>query len=1101
MIRFMRTKQPPITKITRPMLTGILQRKRLFQLIESCRERPVIWVSGPPGSGKTTLVASYIEAKKIPCLWYRVDEGDADIATFFHYMNLSANQAAPSKKNPLPSFSQEYLHSIPTFAKRFFENLYSRLNTPSPEFLKSGSKMGLKKAAKREELTKGSNKTEFIIVFDNYQQVPVESNFHAVVREGLGILPEKINTIVISREIPPPQLVRLQANSQISFLGWDQLRLTLDETKEIIHVRGHGNFDKDTLMRLQKRTGGWAAGLVLITEMRKIKHIDYPVSEKLLPEEIFNYFASEILDKSDRETQSFLLKTVFFPQLTSHMAAEVTGNTRAHIILSNLYQKNYFIQKYDHHSETYQYHPLFREFLLSRAKKTFTPEQASKIQHATALILKAHGQSEDALGLFNESGDWPEAVLLILKQAPEMIAQGRWQTLEAWIRILPGSVVEQTPWLLYWKGICRMPFNPAESRESFEKAFKLFKTKKDISGIFLAWSGVVESIVYGNEGLKPLDYWFSVFKTLWSGYKEFPSSEIETQVTCSMIRSLSFRRPPYSSMESWADRAFQNAQTCPDMKMKTQCLINLACYWYSGAEFQKLDLILDSIRDLLHRVDLPPLLRLIASWVEAAHANATSMYERCLKVVSYGLELANATGIHVMDYLLMGHGALSSLKSGDFATVKIYLRRMASSLNSEKAWGASFYHYVAAWQALYSKNMAQASFHSEQCLKLSEDVGNPWSLSLAHLQRTFVFHVLNDDERLTNHLNSASLIGKQIKNKFIHFSCLLIKAYVSLQKGDETSAVPLLREGLRIGRENGFVNLYMWLPGVMENITVKALDAQIEVSYVQDLIRKNSLFHESPPLEIETWPWPLKIFTLGRFGIVKDGKPVRFSGKVQQKPLSLLKALVALGGRSVSEFQISDALWPEAEGDTAHTTFSTTLHRLRQLLGYEKAVHLQEGKITLNPGFCWVDVWAFERLLTQADDLNHKDKTGKAIELMQKAINMYHGHFLEEERPWAITLRERLRNRFMISIKKLGSYQENLGLWEQAISSYQKGLKVDDLAEELYQRLMICYRHLNLKSEACNIYQRCRKTLTAALGIEPSLETRAIYESLLSLNR
>jgi DNA-binding SARP family transcriptional activator len=293
----------------------------------------------------------------------------------------------------------------------------------------------------------------------------------------------------------------------------------------------------------------------------------------------------------------------------------------------------------------------------------------------------------------------------------------------------------------------------------------------------------------------------------------------------------------------------------------------------------------------------------------------------------------------------------------------------------------------------------------------------------------------------------------------------------------------------------------MWLPGVMESITTKALDAGIEVSYVQDLIRKNSLFHESPPLEIETWPWPLKIFTLGRFGMVKDGKPIRFSGKVQQKPLSFLKALIALGGRSVSEFQISDALWPEAEGDTAHTTFSTTLHRLRQLLGYEKAVHLQEGKITLNPAYCWVDVWAFERLLTQADDLYYKDNTGKAVELMQKAINMYHGHFLEEEQPWAITLREHLRNRFMISIKKLGSYQENLSLWEQAISSYQKGLEVDDLAEELYQRLMICYRHLNLKSEAFNVYQRCRKTLTASLGIEPSLETRTIYESLLSMKR
>jgi LuxR family maltose regulon positive regulatory protein len=1016
-------------------------------------------------------------------------------------MSLSANNAAPLKKKSLPLFSQEYLHSIPTFAKRYFEDLYSRLNPPSPAFLKAGTKRGFKKGANRKGTEKGSDNRGFIIVFDNYQEVPVESNFHAVIRDGLSILPEKLNVIVISREIPPPQLVRLQANSQISFIGWDDIRLTLDETKEIIRLRGHSGLDENTFLQLQKRTGGWAAGLVLIMEMGKVKNVDYHASDKILPEEIFNYFASEIFDKADRETRYFLMKTAFFSQLTHHMAEELTGNRKASLILSSLYKKNYFIQRYEHHSEVYKYHPIFRQFLLARAGKTFTPDQVFQIRHAAAVILKANDQSEDALGLFRAARDWPEAVRLILKQAPAMIAQGRSQTLEDWIGILPGTVIEENPWILYWMGICRIPFNPAESRGNFEKAFELFRSKKDPSGIFLSWSGTVESIIYGYEGLKPLDHWFSIFKELWSEYKEFPSREIEARVTCSLIRGLSFRRLPDSFMESWAERAFNTAQTCHDTKLKIQCLINLACYWYSGAEFQKLELILDSIRDLLNRLDLPPLLRLIASWVEAAHANITSMYDRCLKVVSYGLELAIASGVHVMDYLLMGHGALTSMKTGDLVTARKYLRRMASSLTVEKAWGASFYHYVAAWEALYCRNLTQAVLHSEQCLKLCEDTGNPWTLSLAHLLKASVCHVRGDDEKLTEHFDQAERIGVQSKNKFIHFACLLIRAYVSLQKGDEASAVPLLKEGMRIGRENGFVNLYMWLPGVMEDIMVKALDAGIDVPYVQDLVRRNSLFPESAPLGVENWPWPLKIYTLGRFGIVKDGKPVRFSGKVQQKPLSLLKALIALGGRSVNTYQINDALWPDSDGDAAHTAFSTTLHRLRQVLGYEKAVHIQEGKLTLDDRYCWVDAWAFERLLTRADDLCHKDLTEKAIYLMQKAINMYHGHFLEEGQMWVVTLREHLRNKFMQTVKSLGAYRENMGQWDQAINCYQKGLEVDDLAEEFYQRLMICYRHLGFRSDAISVYQRCLKTLTAALGIAPSPATRAIYESLLSMNQ
>ena len=94
-------------------------------------------------------------------------------------------------------------------------------------------------------------------------------------------------------------------------------------------------------------------------------------------------------------------------------------------------------------------------------------------------------------------------------------------------------------------------------------------------------------------------------------------------------------------------------------------------------------------------------------------------------------------------------------------------------------------------------------------------------------------------------------------------------------------------------------------------------------------------FRMSPSQHLENWPWPLKINTLGQFAMERDGEAVRFSGKVQQKPLLLLKALIAFGGREVKEEQLCDALWPDAEGDLAHRSFETTLYRLRLLLGKE----------------------------------------------------------------------------------------------------------------------------------------------------------------------
>ena len=85
--------------------------------------------TGPAGSGKTTTVASYLESRKLPCLWYQIDEGDNDIATFFYYMGLAAKKASRSTR-PLPLLTPEYLQDIPHLLQTILENLCGRLHAP-----------------------------------------------------------------------------------------------------------------------------------------------------------------------------------------------------------------------------------------------------------------------------------------------------------------------------------------------------------------------------------------------------------------------------------------------------------------------------------------------------------------------------------------------------------------------------------------------------------------------------------------------------------------------------------------------------------------------------------------------------------------------------------------------------------------------------------------------------------------------------------------------------------------------------------------------------------------------------------------------------------
>jgi DNA-binding SARP family transcriptional activator len=242
---------------------------------------------------------------------------------------------------------------------------------------------------------------------------------------------------------------------------------------------------------------------------------------------------------------------------------------------------------------------------------------------------------------------------------------------------------------------------------------------------------------------------------------------------------------------------------------------------------------------------------------------------------------------------------------------------------------------------------------------------------------------------------------------------------------------------------------------------------------------------------------------LGRFEIVQSGTPLRFNGKAQQKPLAMLKALIALGGRNVSEFSLSEALWPDADGDMQHQSLATTLHRLRRILGEKDVIEYQDGHLSLNSRLAWVDVWAFERLLSQAEIESKKNEEKSpffAARYAERATNFYNGNFLPQNNLdyWSIHLRERLKSRFLRGVIFLGRNLEKINEREKAALQYQKALEIDPLVEEFYQRLMICYHRMGQNAQAVSVFKRCQKNLQSMLNVEPSIQTKAIYKNLIA---
>lgn len=253
------------------------------------------------------------------------------------------------------------------------------------------------------------------------------------------------------------------------------------------------------------------------------------------------------------------------------------------------------------------------------------------------------------------------------------------------------------------------------------------------------------------------------------------------------------------------------------------------------------------------------------------------------------------------------------------------------------------------------------------------------------------------------------------------------------------------------------------------------------------------------PLETALQTHPIVITTLGHFSIHKQGQVINGPGNNQHKPTELLKLVIALGSRSVGEVRISDALWPDADGDVAHTSFSVTLHRIRKLLTMD-TLQLCDGHLTLNPHICWVDVWALDSLLGQIrNELNNSQTDLEIIRtLSNHALQLYQDHFLgnEDEQPWFIAFREKIKSRFIRCLTQVCDALEQYGHCHLAIDFYRKGIEIEPLSEVFYQRLMKCYVQRGRNIEAVNVYRQCEKLCRALTGAEPSASTQAIYREI-----
>ena len=190
-------------------------------------------------------------------------------------------------------------------------------------------------------------------------------------------------------------MARLQASDKIDLLQYSDIRFTFDESRELAHGR-IPKLDNECIKAMHEKTEGWAAGIILMLERGRLDGTGIESAADFAYERVFDYFAGELFNRTEKGVRDFLLKTAFLPVLSVPLAEKLTGVGNAGRILSTLNRHHFFTERLSGSGQDYQYHPLFRDFLLNRAKTAFSPDELADIQKEAALLLEQAGQIEDA---------------------------------------------------------------------------------------------------------------------------------------------------------------------------------------------------------------------------------------------------------------------------------------------------------------------------------------------------------------------------------------------------------------------------------------------------------------------------------------------------------------------------------------------------------------------------------------------------------------------------------------------------------------------------------------------------------------------------------
>lgn len=265
--------------------------------------------------------------------------------------------------------------------------------------------------------------------------------------------PGALRLLMASRYDLPLPVAELELRGLGSTLRSRDLSFNDEEAAELVRIYAEDASAED-VSRLQRRTAGWAAALVLaarsLAASGELIVTEQPVLDALL---------GETFGTLDPRVQKVLLSTFGTAIVTGRLASVLSGDTEAPTILADLAGRGLLVTAYIDDSggePQYRYHPLLVELL--RRRVLASPEAARLVVAAhrrAALYHENRGEIERALRNAIGADDPALVARVLISHGPVVLAGGDADLVAEGFEALPDDYVDTHAQLVGLRGLLR----------------------------------------------------------------------------------------------------------------------------------------------------------------------------------------------------------------------------------------------------------------------------------------------------------------------------------------------------------------------------------------------------------------------------------------------------------------------------------------------------------------------------------------------------------------------------------------------------------------------------------------------------------------------